>query len=147
MADNNVENYKKSVEEAVAPWDSQIGKVAKGIDETFARIAKLEEASKQTTGEEKKKTEKEIEFCNKQNEIAKKITEDTSKKLRDTLLKLEAAPEADEKELVKIPAWLKENIKKKGDSLSKYGMVVPEATFDAKAKKLKSFSVTVKWKF
>ena len=50
---------------------------------------------------------------------------------------------ADEKELMKVPGWLKDIIKAKGIPLGKGVSIAPAIDFDFKKKKLKSFGIKV----
>jgi hypothetical protein len=69
---------------------------------------------------------------------------EASMELRVNLMLIELPPKADENELKKLPAWLKEIIKKKGIPLGKI-VITPDVEFDFKAKKLKKLGITIKW--
>ena len=69
---------------------------------------------------------------------------EASMELRVNLMGIQVPPTADEDELKKLPAWLKEIIKKKGVPLGKF-IITPDVEFDFKAKKLKKLGITIKW--
>ena len=65
--------------------------------------------------------------------------------LRVNLVVIQPAPDAPEKELIKVPDWMKEIIKRKGIPLGKGVSIAPDIKFDFKSKKLKSIGITIKW--
>lgn len=54
---------------------------------------------------------------------------------------------ANEKELVRLPDFIKEIIKAKGISLGKGVSIAPDVKFDFKAVKLKDFGLKITWRF
>jgi len=119
MADIEVENYKKSVIRAVERW-----------------VGKLKDIQK--------KREK-LEDPDKGSPEIDKLIEKANMELRADLILLDPPEKgkADEKELLKLPAWMKEIIKAKGIPVAKGISIVPNVDFDLKTMKLKSFGVTV----
>jgi hypothetical protein len=88
---------------------------------------------------------KRIDEQTKKRADIRKLADQAALELRLDLMLIELPPQADDKELVKLLAWLKEIIKKKGIPLGKHVSIAPDASFDIKAKKLKSFGITFTW--
>ena len=88
---------------------------------------------------------KRIDELKKKREACHKKMDAASMELRVNLMLIEVPPTADEKELVKLPAWLKEIIKQKGIPLGGGIVIAPDVEFDFKARKLKKFGITIKW--
>ena len=143
MADTSVENYKKSVQRAVERFGQKVDKLAKELAPITKKIDELE-AIEDPSDEDTKRIE---ELKKKRAVIAKKGMEKAAMELKADLMLLPVPPKADEKELAKSAGWLQEIIKKKGIPLSEYVTLVPDASFDFKAKKLKSFDITLKWEW
>jgi hypothetical protein len=135
-----VENYKKRVVRYFDDWSSEAASVAKALAPITAEIAKLE--ADKTPGPDDKKRLAELKA--KCSALHKRM-DAASESLRVNLMLNESLPEADEKELVKLPGWLKEIIKAKGIPLGKGVSIAPKVDFDFKSKKLKSFGITIKW--
>ena len=142
MADIRVENYKKSVEKAVARWWDKVDKLIKELGPIADELEELEDLD-DPSDEDKKR----IEELKKKRAAIVKGMEKAATELRIDLMLLDVPPDADQKELVKLPAWMQEIVKKKGIPISKHVTLVPDASFDFKAKKLKSFSLGLKWEF
>ena len=119
MSDIQVENYKKSVTKAIDRW---VGKL-KEIQKKREKLADPDKGSPEID----------------------KLTEKANTELRVDLMLLDLPEKgkADEKELIKLPGWLKEIIKAKGIPVAKGISIVPNVEFDFKTMKLKSFGVTV----
>ena|ERR1051325_4123045 len=119
MADIQVENYKKSVLKAVERW-----------------VGKLKEIQKKRES---------LEDPDKGSPEIDKLLEKANTELRVDLMLLEPPEKgkADEKELIKLPGWMKEIVKAKGIPVAKGISIVPNVDFDLKTMKLKSFGVTV----
>ncbi len=140
MGDIRVENYKKSVSKAFERWEKKIQDCAKKLAPITAELDKLE-AIKDPDQDDKKR----IEELRKQRDAVAKGVDKASMELRVDLMLLEVPAEAPEKELVKLPDWMKGIIKQGGIPLGKGVTLVPDVSFDFKAMKLKSFGIGVKW--
>jgi seryl-tRNA synthetase len=140
MSDIDVENYKKSVTRVVDDWGKEAARIARElgpIDETLEKL----EAIDQPSPDDKKQ----IETLAKKRDALRAQMEDASVSLNVNLVVLDVPEKADEKELVKIPAWLKELIKHKGIPLGHGVSIAPTVDFDIKKRKLKSVGVIVRW--
>lgn len=139
MGDIAVENYQKSVTKILDIWAKEADRIGKELATVNSELAKLE-ALESPTDDEKKK----IDALKKKREACYKRMDEASMELRVNLMAIEVSPKADENELKKLPAWLKEIIKKKGIPLGKV-VITPDVEFDFKAKKLKKLGITIKW--
>jgi len=139
MGDIAVENYQKSVTKILDIWAKEAERIGKELATVNTELDKLE--ALQNPGPDDKKR---IEELKKKREACYKRMNEASTDLRVNLMVIELPPKADEKELVKLPAWLKEIIKKKGIPLGKV-VITPDVEFDFKAKKLKKLGITIKW--
>ena len=141
MGDIAIDNYKKSVAKLVENWGREADKVAKQLAPLETELAKLE-AIKDPGPDDKKQ----IEELKKKKQALQKCMEDASESLRVSLIIIQLPANADEKELIKLPGWLKEIIKAKGIPLGKSGVsIAPDVSFDFKARKLKYLGITIKW--
>lgn len=96
----------------------------------------------QAQDQKDKKAEKEQE--KKRAAIRKKI-DAAANDLAFNLKLIEIPPEADEKELVKVPQWLKTVIQKKGLPLGNSVSIAPDIAFDFKNKKVKKLGIVIRW--
>lgn len=135
MADPYIENYKKSVEKIMARKGKELEKLKKELEP-------VEKALKQAQDQKHKKAEKEQE--KKRAAIRKKI-DAAANDLAFNLKLIEIPPEADEKELVKVPQWLKTVIQKKGLPLGNSVSIAPDIAFDFKNKKIKKLGIVIRW--
>jgi hypothetical protein len=143
MADDiKAANYKKSVDKITDNWAKKVEKLAKDLAPINDELAKLE-AIKEPSPDDKKRID---ELTKKREEIRKKI-DTAGAELRLDLMLIEVPQEADEKELVKLPGWFKDIVKKKGIPLGKNVTLVPDLSIDFKKKKVKSAGITLKWEF
>lgn len=140
MGDIAVENYQKSVTKILDIWAKEADRIGKELAGVNAELDKLE-ALQSPSADDKKR----IEELKKKREACYKKMNDASAELRINLMLIQLPPTANEKELVKLPAWLKEIIKKKGIPLGKDVVITPDVEFDFKAKKLKKLGITIKW--
>jgi hypothetical protein len=140
MGDIRIENYKKSVTKVFDKWGKKIGDCAKKLAPINTELAELE-AIKTPSGEEKKR----IEVLRKQREAVAKEVDKASMELRVELMLIEVPSEAPEKELLQLPGWVKEIVKRGGIPLGKDVAIVPNVEFDFKASKLKKFGIDFKW--
>jgi hypothetical protein len=139
MGDIAVENYQKSVSKILDIWAKEADRIGKELTAVNTELDKLE--ALQNPGPDDKKR---IEELKKKREACHKRMNEASMELRVNLMLIELPTKADEKELLKLPAWLKEIIKKKGIPLGKV-VITPDVEFDFKAKKLKKLGITIKW--
>lgn len=140
MADDiKAENFKRSVEKIVDNWVRKVDPLFKQLDSVLADLDKL---NKDPSADKKQIDDLKKKCADIQKQIEKASTE-----LRVDLMLIEVPPKADEKELVKLPGWFKEIIKKKGIPVSKRVTLVPDLSIDVKKKALKSASLTLKWEF
>jgi hypothetical protein len=141
MADDiQVANYKKSVERITENWSKKLERIAKDLAPIDDELDKLE-AIKDPSADDKKR----IAELTKKRADVRKLIDKAALELKVDLMLIELPSKADDKELVKLPAWLKEIIKKKGVPLGKHVSIAPNADIDVKAKKLKSFGITFKF--
>jgi seryl-tRNA synthetase len=139
MGDIAVENYQKSVTKILDIWAKEADRIGKELAALNTELDKLE-ALQSPTPDDKKR----IDELKKKREACYKRMNEASMELRVNLMAIDLPPKADDKELVKLPAWLKEIIKKKGIPLGKV-VITPDVEFDFKAKKLKKLGITIKW--
>lgn len=139
MGDIAVENYQKSVTKILDIWAKEADRIGKELAAVNSELDKLE-ALQNPSPDDKKR----IEELKKKREACHKRMNEASMELRVNLMVIELPTKADEKELLKLPAWLKEIIKKKGIPLGKV-VITPDVEFDFKAKKLKKLGITIKW--
>ena len=139
MGDIAVENYQKSVTKILDIWAKEADRIGKDLAGVNAELDKLE-ALQNPSPDDKKR----IEELKKKRETCYKRMNEASMELRVNLMGIQVPPTADEDELKKLPAWLKEIIKKKGIPLGKV-VITPDVEFDFKAKKLKKLGITIKW--
>ncbi len=135
-----IENYKKRILRYLDDWSAEAIKVGKELTPILAEMDKLE-ANKSPGPDDKKRLAELKAKCAALHKRMDAASED----LRVNLMINLEVPEADEKELVKVPEWLKGIIKAKGLPLGKGVSLAPKVDFDFKAKKLKSFGITIKW--
>ena len=140
MGDIAVENYKKSVARIVEDWGKAADKAARELAPLDTEIDKLESNKSPSPDDSKRLGE-----LKKKRDAVRKCLEAASISLRVNLMVIELPPQADERELVKLPGWLKEIIKQKGLPLGNGVSIAPEVSFDFKAKKLKSFGLILRW--
>jgi len=139
MGDIAVENYQKSVIKVLDIWAKEADRIGKELAAVNTELDKLE-ALQNPSPDDKKR----IDELKKKREACYKRMNEASLELRLNLMGIDLPPKADEKELIKLPGWLKEIIKKKGVPLGKV-VITPDVEFDFKAKKLKKLGVTIKW--
>jgi len=140
--DIKVESYKRSVEKITDNWAKKVEKLAKELAPIDEELDKLEAIEEPSPDDEKRIAE----LTKKRAEIRKKM-DTAGMEFRVDLMLIEVPTEANEKELVKLPAWFKEIVKKKGIPLGKHVTLVPDLDIDFKKKKVKSAGITLKWEF
>src|SRR5438105_3967194 len=140
MGDIAIENYKKNVARYLDDWAKEAERIGKELAPVEAELEKLEALASPGPDDNKRMDE-----LKKKREACRKRMNEASMELRTNLMLIEPLVKADEKELVKLPAWLKEIIKKKGIPLGDHIVITPDVEFDFKAKKLKKLGITIKW--
>lgn len=144
MGDIATENYKKSLTKAVDRWKGKVEGPAKKLVTIDEAIVKLE-AAKPTSAEDKKK----LEELKKAYQACRKQIEKANDELRYDLMLVDPPQKtpANEKELIKLPDFIKDLIKAKGIPLGKGVSITPDIKFDFKAMKLKEAGLTITWRF
>ena len=105
-----------------------------------------EAVGKKPTGDDDKKK---IADARRTYTALRKRIETANDELRLDLMLLEppAKTAANEKDLLKLPDFIKDVIKAKGVPLGKGVSISPVIKFDFKAMKLKEFGLTITWRF
>lgn len=144
MGDIATENYKKGVTRAVERWKGKVEGPAKKLVAVDEAIDKLE-AKKPPSDEDKAK----LEELKKAYVALRKQIDKANLELKVDLMLIEppAKTPSNEKELIKLPDFIKDIIKAKGIPLGKGVSLKPDIKFDFKAMKLKEASLTVTWRF
>jgi hypothetical protein len=143
MADIAVENYKKGVANALDRWAKKVKPVAEQIDKLNQALKALLK-NKSPSPEEKKK----IDDCKAARDKLQKKIENFDLELKTDLVLLDMPQKgkADEKEIIKLPKWIDEIVKKKGITVGTV-TVAPDIDIDFKAGKLKKVGLTIEFNF
>jgi hypothetical protein len=143
MADIAVENYKKGVANALDRWAKKVKPVAEQIDKLNQALKALLK-NKSPSPEEKKK----IDDCKAARDKLQKKIENFDLELKTDLMLLDMPQKgkADEKEIIKLPKWIDEIVKKKGITVGTV-TVAPDIDIDFKAGKLKKVGLTIEFNF
>lgn len=141
MADDlRVENYKTTIDKLVSRW------AAAEITLSGKLVPVLEELDKKRALSSPSDADKSrIYDLIKQRDALRAKMDEESENLRVELMIVEVQPGAPERELVALPGWVKGIIKNKGVPVGHGIILVPDADFDVKKLKLKSFSVGLKF--
>ena len=144
MSDIATDKFKDAVKRAVERWRSKLEAPAKQLVKLDSEISGLE-ARKPASDDDKKKL---VEAMKAYAALRKQI-ETANDELRVDLMLLDppAKTAANEKELLKLPEFIKEIIKSKGVPLGKGVSIAPDVKFDFKALKLKDVGIKVTWRF
>lgn len=145
MADLSVENYQRSITRIVERWAAKIAKPAKELVELDEEIRKLQ-AKKPPTDDDKKK----LESLKKDYLVQRRLIEKANMELRLDLSLVDppVKTKANEKDLIKVPDFIKRIIDAKGLPIGKGVSIAPgDVDFDLKAMKLKGLSFEITWKF
>lgn len=144
MSDIATDRYKDAVKRVVEAWRSKTALPAKQLVKLDDEIAQLE--AKKSPGDEGKKK---LAEAKKAYAALRKQIETANDELRIDLMLLEPPKQTpgNEKELLKLPDFIKEMIKAKGVPLGKGASIAPDVKFDFKAMKLKDFGLKVTWRF
>jgi len=139
MSDIAVENYKKSVAKIFDRYGQKIERIGKQLAPIEGELEKLQKVKTPSPDEKKK-----IAELTKKRDALHKEADTAGLELKIELMVIQLPPQADEKELIKLPAWMQEIIKKKGIPLGKVS-IAPDVSIDFKAKKLKYVGITIRW--
>ena len=144
MSDIATDKYKDAVKRAVDRWRSKVEGPAKQLVKLDDEITKLE-AKKPAADDDKKK----LDEAKKTYAALRKQIETANDELRVDLMLIEPPKQssANEKELLKLPDFIKEIIKAKGVPLGKGVSITPDIKFDFKAMKLKDAGLKITWRF
>lgn len=138
--DLSVENYKSTVDTLVSRWaaaeSSLAGRLVPIVDELAQKTALANPSDSDRT--------RIAELERQRNDIATEM-EAESDGLRIELMVVEVQPGAPEREMIVLPEWLKTLIRSKGVPVGHGITLVPDADFDVKARKLKSFTVGLRF--
>jgi hypothetical protein len=137
MSDIATDKYKDAVKRAVERWRSKVEGPAK-------QLVKLDEEIARLQGDKQK-----LDEAKKAYVALRKQIETANDELRLDLMLLEPPKQtpANEKDLLKLPDFIKELIKAKGVPLGKGVSIAPDIKFDFKALKLKEFGLKITWRF
>jgi hypothetical protein len=138
--DIRVQNYKNTVSNLVSRWATAEIALASKLVPIIDELQQKKAISNPTDADKARINE----LQRRRNELAKQM-ENESNNLRVELTIVEVQPGAPERELVVLPDWLKTTIKEKGIPTGHGITLVPDASFDVKALKLKSFSVGLRF--
>ena len=144
MSDIATDKFKDAVKRAVERWRSKLDAPAKQLVKLDSEISGLE-ARKPASDDDKKK----LAEAMKTYAALRKQIETANDELRVDLMLLDPPVKtaANEKELLKLPEFIKEIIKSKGVPLGKGVSIAPDVKFDFKALKLKDVGIKVTWRF
>ncbi len=138
MGDIYVESYKKSAEKILDRWGKEMDKLGKDLAPIDEQLTKLQAVKSPDAA-----TKKQIDDLRKQQDAIQKQIDKASANLRVNMMLIDVPPQANEKEVMKLPGWLKDIIKQKGIPLGKDVSIAPDVSFDFKNKKLKSIGITI----
>jgi hypothetical protein len=141
MADDyRIESIKRSIEALVDRWAA--AEIALGAQLAPIREELATKEQIQSPGDEE--LARIAELRRQRDEIAAKMeAENDNLGLELTLVEVqEGAPE---REMVSLPGWAKDIIKAKGLPIGRGIVIVPDADFDLKARKLKAVSVGIRF--
>ena len=144
MSDIATDKYKDAVRRVADRWKSKVEVPARQLVKLDDEITKLE-AKKPASDDDKKK----LGEATKAYTTLRKQIETANAELRLDLMLFEPPKQtsANEKELLKLPDFIKEIIKAKGVPLGKGVSITPDIKFEFKAMKLKDVGLKVTWRF
>jgi hypothetical protein len=138
--DIRVQNYKNTVDGLVGRWAAAEIALASKLSPILDELTQKKAISNPTDADKSR-----IADLQRQRDDIAKQMDNESDNLRLELLIVEVQPGAPERDLVVLPDWLKQIVKEKGIPTGKGVTIVPDASFDVKALKLKSFSVGLRF--
>ena len=144
MSDIATDKYKDAVRRAVERWRSKVEGPAKQLVKLDDEIPGLEARKPPSDDDRKKLGESKKAYAGLRKQV-----ETANDELRVDLMLLDPPEKttANEKELLKLPDFIKEIIKAKGVPLGKGVSIAPDVKFDFKALKLKDVGLKVTWRF
>lgn len=138
--DIRVQNYKNAVSSLVSRWATTEIAFASKLVPILDELQQKKAISNPTNADKARISE----LKRQRDDIAKQM-DNESNNLRVELMIVEVQPGAPERELIVLPDWLKTIIKEKGIPTGHGITIVPDASFDVKALKLKSVSVGLRF--
>ena len=146
MGDIAVENYKKSVTRIVERWKGKIATPAKELVKLDEQLNDFKGKKPPLSDEDKKKLgELKEDYLKYKKQIEKANME---LKLDLSLIEPPEKTKANEKELIKLPGFIKDIIEAKGLPIGKNVSIAPsDVDFDLKQMKLKGLSFEITWRF
>ena len=144
MGDIATDKVKDAVKRAADRWKGKVESPAKQLVKLDEEITTLE-VKKPASDDDKRK----IADARKAYTALRKLIETANDELRLDLMLLEppAKTAANEKDLLKLPDFIKDIIKAKGVPLGKGVSIAPIIKFDFKAMKLKRLGLNITWRF
>jgi hypothetical protein len=136
--DIRIENYKNTVSNLVSQWAVAEIKLAGKLAPIVEKLAQKEAIPDPTDADKER-----IAELQKQRDAISDEMDNENNNLQVELMIVEVQPGAPKRELVILPDWLKEVVKAKGIPIGHGVTIVPDADFDVKALKLKSFTVSL----
>jgi len=141
MADDiRVENYKNTVDGLVNRWATAEIALAGKLVPVLEELDKKRNLTSPSDADKAR-----IAELVKQRDALRGKMDEESENLRVELIIVEVLPGAPDRELVVLPNWLKGIIKAKGVPVGHGIILVPDADFDVKKLKLKSFTAGLKF--
>jgi hypothetical protein len=148
----NLKQYQDNLNRVLSRWSARVGECRVKIAKINKQIDTLEKQLECATPEGEKKFAAEIEQWRKAREKVYQeiMAADLSCRTELMLLPpLEPMTKSNEKEYIKLPAFIEKLIAEEGVPLGKLGLVMkPDIDFDFKKGKLEKFAIElkVKWK-
>lgn len=138
--DIRIINYQNTVSRMVSEWAAAEISLA---DKLIPVLKELEEkkAISNPTDADKARID---ELTRQRNDLSSQM-ESESNNLRVEMTLVEVEPGAPEREMIQLPEWLTGIIKAKGIPVGHGITLVPDASFDVKARKLKSLSLGLRF--
>jgi hypothetical protein len=138
--DIRIINYQNTVDRLVSEWaaaeitlEGKLVPVLKELEE--------KQAISDPTDADKARID---ELIRQRNDLSAQM-EAESNNLRIEMILVEVEPGAPENEMIQLPDWVTGIIKSKGIPVGHGITLVPDASFDLKARKLKSFSLGLRF--
>lgn len=134
--DIRIENYKNAISTLVGRWAAAEIALASKLGPILDELAQMRAIPSPTDADKAR-----IAELQRQRDVISDKMDNESDNLRVELMIVEVQPGAPERELVILPDWVKDIVKAKGLPIGHHITLVPDADFDFKALKLKSFTV------
>jgi hypothetical protein len=138
--DYRVVSYQKTVEGLVSNWAAAVITLESKLVPVLNELEQ-KQAIQNPTDEDKARID---QLVKQRDDLSGQIDSENDS-LRLELLEVEVQPGAPERELIELPDWLTGIIKAKGVPVGHGITLVPDASFDLKTLKLKSFSVGLRF--